>query len=69
MDCNSYSYTAPGLGVDTPHTWTPCNIVTIERKTSKGHDYFTISTGDGYNIARSINSAIRTAKNLLEEGV
>ena len=69
MDCNSYSYTAPGLGVDTPHTWTPCNIVTIERKTSKGHDYFTISTGDGYNIAHDIDSAIRTATDWIRNGV
>lgn len=69
MDCNSYSYTAPGFGVDTPHTLTPCNTVTIERKTnSKGQNYFTISTGDGWTIAHDIDRAIRTAANWLKEG-
>ena len=69
MDCNSYSYTAPGFGVDAPRNYTPVDTVTITRRTANGREYFTISTGDGYNIAHSIDSAISTAQNWLEEGV
>ena len=69
MDCNSYSYTAPGFGVDTPHTYTPCDRVTIERRTANGHEYFVIWGNGGSNKAYDIKTAIQTARNWLEEGV
>lgn len=70
MDCNSYSYTAPDFGVNTPHNYNPINTVTIERKTNaKGQEYYTIKALDGWNIAHSIESAISTAKEWLKEGV
>ena len=70
MDCNNYSYTAPGFGVDTPRTWTPCNRVTIERRTANGREYFVIIAEDGgNNKAYDIETAIQTAANRLKEGV
>jgi len=69
MDCNSYSYTAPGFGVDAPRNYTPVDTVTIERKTANGREYYTISTGEGWNTAHDLDTAIRTAANWLKEGV
>ena len=71
MDCNSYSYTAPGFGVDTPHTWTPCDRVTIERRTANGHEYFIIldDTNNGSSKAYTLKDAIKTAENWIREGV
>ena len=71
MDCNSYSYTAPGFGVDTPHTWAPCDRVTIERRHANGKEYFVIldDTNKGSSKAYDLNTAIRTAKDWLKEGV
>ena len=71
MDCNSYSYTAPGFGVDTPHTWAPCDRVTIERRHANSKEYFVIldDTNEGSSKAYDLNTAIRTAKDWLKEGV
>ena len=71
MDCNSYSYTAPGFGVDTQHTWTQCDRVTIERRNANGKEYFVIldDTNEGSNKAYNIDTAIKTAHNWLTEGV
>ena len=70
MDCNNYSYTAPGFGVDAPHTWTPCNAVTIERRHANGRDYFVIlDDHEGSSKAHDVETAIKTAANWLKEGV
>lgn len=69
MDCNNYSYTAPGFGVDAPHKYTPVETVTITRKTANGHEYFTISTGEGWITAHDLDTAIKTARNWMKEGV
>lgn len=69
MDCNLYSYTAPGFGVDAPRQYTPADTVTITRKTANGYEYFTISDGNGWNIAHDLQTAIKTAEEWLTEGV
>lgn len=69
MDCTSYSYTAPGFGVDRPHSYTPCDCVTIERRTANGREYFVIMGNGGSNKVYDIKTAIQTARNWLEEGV
>ena len=70
MDCNSYSYT-PHMLDAMPSKYPPraCNRVTIERRTANDNEYFTISTGDGYNIAHDIDSAIKTAIDWIKNGV
>jgi len=69
MDCNSYSYTAPGFGVDAPRNCAPVDTVTITRKNANGHNYFTISTGESWTTAHDLDTAIKTAKNWMKEGV
>lgn len=68
MDCNSYSHTPHMLDDQQPH-YTPCDRVTIERRTANGREYFTIKTGDGWTTAHDLQTAIRTAANWLKEGV
>ena len=70
MDCNSYSYT-PHMLDDLPTHYTPCNRVTIERRTANGREYFIIldDTNEGSSKAHDLHSAIRTAENWLKEGV
>ena len=68
MDCNSYSYAPHMLDEVTPH-YTPCNRVTIERRTANGHDYYIISTDTGSNKAHDLQSAIATAKDWLKNGI
>ena len=70
MDCNSYSATAPGFGVDAPHQYTPVDTVTIIRKLSAtGREYFTIKSGDSWTTAHDLQTAIWTAEDWLTEGV
>lgn len=70
MDCNSYSNT-PHMLDDQQPQYTPCNRVTIERRTANGHEYFVIldDTNEGSSKAYDLHSAIRTAANWLKEGV
>lgn len=71
MDCNSYSYTAPGFGVDAPRQYTPCDRVTIERRTANGHEYYIIidNTNSGSTKVYDLPTAIRTAQSWLMKGV
>lgn len=70
MDCNSYSYT-PHMLDDQQPQYTPCNRVTIERRTANGREYFIIldNTNEGSSKAYDLHTAIRTAENWLREGV
>lgn len=68
MDCNSYSYT-PHMLDDLPTHYTPCNRVTIERRTANGNEYFVLLTDDGSDKVYDLQTAIRTAENWLKEGL
>lgn len=69
MDCNNYSYAPHMLDESTPH-YRPCNRVIIERRAANGREYFVIldGTNEGSNKAHDLQTAIKTAKNWLEEG-
>lgn len=69
MDCNSYSYTPHMLDEGPAPQRQRINAITIERKAANGREYFTIKTGDGWTTAHDLQTAIRTARNWLEEGV
>ena len=68
MDCNSYSY-APHMLDETPPRYTPCNRVTIERRTANNREYYVILTDTGSDKAYDLQTAVRTAENWLKEGV
>lgn len=77
MDCNSYSYTAPGFGTDEPRKKPskPCNRVIIERMEHNGNEYFIVSAGDictnDYVWSKFYNLSIaaKTAVDWMENGV
>lgn len=68
MDINAYSY-APHMLDDQPPHYTPCNRVTIERRTANSRDYYVISTDNGSNKAYDLRTAIKTAIDWMEKGV
>jgi len=77
MDCNSYSYTAPGFGVDEPSKkpLKPCNRVIIERVEHNEKQFFIVSTGDictnDYTWSKyyNLNFAMKAAQEWIEKGV
>ena len=54
---------------DLPTHYTPCNRVTIERRTANGNEYFVLLTDDGSDKVYDLQTAIRTAENWLKEGL
>lgn len=76
MDCNNYSYTAPGFGVDPPAPKRqPVEAVTILRRTHNGRDYYIIRDGNPDPVSiwwtkdYSIDAALKTVKDCFENGI
>ena len=77
MDCNNYSYTAPGFGVDKPSKkpLKPCNRVIIERVEHNGKHFFIVSTGDimtndyVWTKYYNLDFAMKAAQEWIEKGV
>lgn len=76
MDCNSYSYTAPGFGTDSPapHRQT-VNSITIQRREHNGHTYYIIRDGNPdpvsawSNKTYTLDDAARTMINYFKNGI
>ena len=66
MDCNSYSYTAPGFGVDVPHDYPTYNRVTIEKRVFPRGTLYVVSVDDGSNTFHDMKSALTFARELME---
>lgn len=65
MDINSYSYTSPGFGVDTPHEDPVYDRVTIEKRVFPRGTLYVVFAGDGSNTFHDIKSALKFASEMI----
>ena len=67
MDCNSYSYTAPGFGVDVPHEQPTYDRVTIEKRVFPWGTLYVVLVEDGSNAFHDMKSALKFVWELMGE--
>ena len=65
MDCNSYSYTAPGFGVDYPVDYPTYDSVTIEKRVFPRGTLYVVQVADGYNTFHDFKSAAKFAADMI----
>ena len=65
MDCNSYSYTAPGFGVDRPVDYPVYDRVEIEKRVSPRGTLYVVKVGDGSNTFHDIKTALKFAAEMM----
>jgi len=74
MDCNNYSYTAPGFGANppAPHRQ-PVDAITIERHSHNGRTYFIIKDPEHISVwstkAYTLENALKAAKDIFKNGI
>lgn len=61
MDINSYSYTAPGFGVDRPVKYDTFDKVEIEKRVFPRGTLYVVRAGDGSNTFHDLKSALKFA--------
>ena len=65
MDCNSYSYTAPGFGVDRPIEYPVYDRVEIEKRVFPRGTLYVVKAGDGSNTFHDIKTALKFAAEMM----
>lgn len=65
MDCNNYSYTAPGFGVDRPVKYDTFDKVEIEKRIFPRGTLYVVRVGDGSNTFHDLKSALKFAAEMI----
>ena len=65
MDINSYSYTAPGFGVDRPVKYDTFDKVEIEKRVFPRGALYIVRAGDGSNTFHDLKSALKFASEMI----
>lgn len=65
MDINSYSYTAPGFGVDRPVKYDTFDKVEIEKRVFPRGTLYVVRAGDGSNTFHDLKSALKFASEMI----
>lgn len=65
MDINSYSYTAPGFGVDRLVKYDTFDKVEIEKRIFPRGTLYVVRAGDGSNTFHDLKSALKFASEMI----